>query len=124
MSLWDDTDCIDTGTYTVRRRAAGTFVKGRYVREPEVPFETVATIYPAGGRQLLLLEEGLRGNETMTMLTPVEMYTQDSSPGQDPDIVEFRGEDYCVVRVSRWEDDICDTDDVFYECLISRIPAP
>jgi hypothetical protein len=121
VSLRDSIASLASGTYTVTRTEAGARVQGRYTPGPSTTFEIVASIQPATGRQLRDLPEGQRGDETVAIYTVTELRTRHpGSPGNEPDLVTYRGEPWTVTQVKRWES----FGEVHFECLAVRAPDP
>lgn len=90
------------GGITVLRREPGATVDGMYI-EPE-PTETrgvQASVQPASGEDLELLEEGARKREAITAWTKYELRTalQESHPA---DRVVYQGSTYEVMHVRNW----------------------
>jgi hypothetical protein len=86
-------DDFSTGTYSVRRRAAATRSGGRTVLGAASTFSVVASVQPAGGRDLRNLPEGSRGDETFVVYAYVELRMDDE--------VTIRSEPHRVVRVEQ-----------------------
>lgn len=108
-----------TGTYNVTRRPAGVRVNGEYVpsNNPTV-LQVVARIRPINGRELQDLPEGQRVDDVRMCLTTTELKTR--SPGFDPDIVSYDGEDYRVDSVQNPQA----FGDTHYRCLLVRTVRP
>src|SRR5262245_39232790 len=121
MSLRDSILSLSTGTYTVTRTLAGTFdERGRYTAGGTSTFAIVASIQPATGRQLRDLPEGQRGDEVIAIYTITELRGRmPGAPGNEPDLVAYRGEPWTVTQVKRWES----FGEVHFECLAVRAPA-
>ena len=106
MSLRDSITSLASGTYTVTRTEAGTRVGnfGRYTAGATSTFEMVASIQPATGRQLRDLPEGQRGDETIAIYTTADLRGRmPGSPGNEPDVITYRGELWTVTQVKVWE---------------------
>jgi hypothetical protein len=105
---------LNPGTYTVKRRAAGTYTQGRYTAGAQTTLSIVADVQPVTGRELRDLPEGQRGDETKLVITETELRVR--QPSSESDLVTIGGEDYRVVKVERWES----FGDVHFECLVVR----
>ena len=96
---------LGTGTYTVSRRAAPSFVKGRPVEASPTTFTTLAVIQPLHERDRESLANtalGIQHIERMRiMYSDVEL--KDGSGSFDSDRVTYDGEDYTVVHLERWD---------------------
>lgn len=104
-----------TVAYTVTRRAAGTYVKGRLV--PAVGTTTisiVADVQPVQGRKLEDLPEGQRGGEHLLVITATELRAR--QPGNEGDVVTIGGEPWRVVEVEAWRA----FGPPHYECIVAR----
>jgi hypothetical protein len=109
---------LGTGDYVVTRTAAGTMTLGRYTSGAVTTFTTNLGIEPASGRQLRDLPEGRRGDETISIFSPVELKT--TMPGSEPDQILYRGEQWAVVTSKQWEG----FGEIHWECLAQRAPSP
>ena len=104
MSLIDVIDALSTGTYTVTRRSAGTYVEGRYVLGSTSSFNIVASIQPllrTGGRHLRTESQGQHGEEMRVIYTKTDLLTRTST--RDPDVVTIDSEPWEVFEVQRWQ---------------------
>jgi len=91
---------------TVRRKATGTFVKGRYVPSSTETVLTIAgcSLQPMGAKELELLPEGFRTKQVVKVYTPEELRTADAEAGHEADRVEYKGETFEVHSVEDWDD--------------------
>lgn len=92
---------LQTGTYTVTRRAAGAYVDGRYQPGATSTVEIVASVQPVTGRTLQDLPEGQRGEETRVVYTETEIRSH--GPGIEPDRITLDGETWICIRSERWQ---------------------
>ena len=88
---------------TVKRKASGSFVNGRWTGEAESDVAIKASVQPLSERELLTLPEGRRNSETYRIFCDTELYTVES---QNPDEVVFNGERFEVFTVGRWQNQI------------------
>lgn len=64
---------FQTGTYSVRRVAQGTFQHGKEVQGAVTTLTINGVVYPATGQDLMRLDEGQRSVETRVVLTPTKL---------------------------------------------------
>lgn len=107
-----------TGTYTVTRRVAETYVDGLPVAGSPSTLSVRAVIQPATGRDLQQLPEAQFGTEIRKMFTTVEIMTR--TPTHAPDVVTIDGESWEVINVARWQA----RTGTHWEALLSREPSP
>lgn len=112
-----DANRLGTGIYLVTRTAIGTRTLGRYTAGAVTTFSSNLGIEPASGRQLRDLPESRRGDETLTVYSPVELGTE--RPGFEPDQVAYLGEQWTIVSSKRWEG----FGEIHWECLMQRAPS-
>jgi hypothetical protein len=122
VSLLDSITSLATGTYTVTRRAAGTYVNGRYVKGPvTATLQVVAVEMPAfnmnriiAGRDLKHDDQGQYATSLRVLYTIDELYTRRA--GFDPDEVQIDGSTWTVTRVEKWDH----TGRVHYRVIVSE----
>lgn len=122
MSVLDSIASLSTGTYTVIRRATGTWANGRYTKNPNSSsFQVKAVVQPAfnmnriiGGRDLKHDEQGQHVTSVQLMYTTTELFTRTET--HDPDEVVVDGATWTVTRVEKWNH----TGRVFYKVVISE----
>lgn len=73
MSIHSDVG-FNTGTYTCQRAAAGSWVKGRFVRVTPTTFTFDAGIQPESGRDDEDQPEGQTTHETITIYTDTQLF--------------------------------------------------
>lgn len=104
MPLIDLADVVrvnQTGTYRVRRAARESWVKGKGVRGAEQLLDVPGVLSPATPAQLERLEEGMRSNAVISLISETELRTEtDAGP---PDVIEHDGWDWEVQSVADWE---------------------
>lgn len=109
MSLRGAIHSLQTGTYTVTRRAASTYLVGRAVAGATTTFTTVASVQPLTGRRLIPAPEGFRGEEQKEMFATTELRGYSDAPAAPPaDVVTLTtpsgvDEPWTVITCSRWE---------------------
>lgn len=102
MALRSVIDSLATGTYQVSRTAAGVYdANGRYTAGAVTSLDIIASVQPVGGRKLMDLPEGQRGDEIRVVYTRTELFSR--APGRDPDRVSIDGAAWTCVRVERWQ---------------------
>lgn len=102
MSLGEDVILEFAEPTVVERGAAPTVVAGRVVPGAVANVTIRACVQPVAGRDLLLLEEGLRTRQAVNVFTPDLILGLDDATGAPPDIVQFGGERYQVHAVLDW----------------------
>lgn len=98
-------------TVSVYPQAQGDFEdsEGEWVKpDPLPPFETIMSIQPMSGRDLMNLPEGQRTKNFMVGYASVELKTV--GPKRNADRVLYRGRMYEVQRVEEWRDGEGDLD--------------
>jgi hypothetical protein len=93
-------------TYTVRRYASGSLVKGRWV--PDASYtetEIIASIQPMSGRERELLPEGERTKEIIRIYTKHGLRQAMEKNNVKGDQVSYKGRMYEVKRVDTWDFD-------------------
>lgn len=102
----DTTDLIGdfaTGTYTVTRRAAATWVEGILTAGATSSLTIAAAVYPATGRDLQRLPEGRRAVETFTVVTATPLLVGGQGSANEADLVTLDdGATWEVQHVSAW----------------------
>lgn len=101
MSLTGVIASFATGTYTVTRRDASTYVNGRSTSDSTpTTFDIVAGVRPATGRQLQQIVGLQHGTEVRAVYTTTELRTR--TPDNEPDTVSIEGEDWEVVDLDHF----------------------
>lgn len=122
MSLVDAISSFSTGTYTVTRRAAGTYVDGVLVLGSSSTFTIDACVQPATGRQIRVLPEGQRSDETIAIWTTTALRTRDAAGAADE--ISYKGVTFVVANVKQWEAFGGDASGDHYEVLAGKKTAP
>jgi hypothetical protein len=95
----DVLELLASGTYSVRRPAATTYVGGTRAPQAFTTFSMSACVQPLDGLKLELVPDGQRNAEKMACFTSTELRTVDSA---EPDLVEVFGLWHQVESVQRW----------------------
>lgn len=123
MALSGVIDSFATGTYAVTRTVVSTYgTDGRLVAGATSVVNITASIQPLSGRDLKALPEGRHGEDVRKMYAKVELLTQ--TPGNDPDLVTYKGETWEVFNVDSWEAFGLGTGGNHYKALIARLDTP
>lgn len=93
---------FQTGTYTVTRRAAATYVAGRVVAGATSTFTITASIQSASGRDLLRLPEGRRSTDTQVVYTTTELKCGSQANANESDQVTIDGALWEVQHIEAW----------------------
>ena len=101
MSLNGAIEDHKTGDYTVSRRAAGHYVKGKWVGigSPST-FSISASVQPVVG-DLVDVPEGQSVNDVKVLFT--ETYLHSRTAGEEPDEIEIDGANYYIWSVKKWD---------------------
>lgn len=91
---------FQTGTYTVRRRAAHTLTLGIVTPGTESSFTVDAVVQPLSGQALSLLPGGMTSHNTRKLWTSTLLQAMATDVG--PDIVVIGGVDYRVYQAQEW----------------------
>lgn len=77
-----------------------------------------AVVYPATGRDVMVLPEGKRGEETIHVISVADL--RGPSPGANPaDQIEYQGKTYEVQTLKDWS-----ANARFYSVLATRVNTP
>lgn len=91
-----------TGTYTVTRRTASTYVAGRAVAGSSSTLTITASVQPASGRELERLPEGRRAKETRVLYTTTPLYVGGQGAAYEADRIAIGGATWEVQHVEAW----------------------
>lgn len=116
MSLAAAIDSFKTGTYTVTRYATGSYTAGRWAPGAPSTLNIDACIQPLTGRDLKILPEGRRADETLVLYTKTLLRVPSQGGGADQ--VSISGVMYEVIHVETWSSAIADT---YYRVLAARV---
>ena len=100
MALVGVLAAFQTGTYTVRRLAAGALVLGRWTPGASANFSIDAVVQPLTGNDLKMLPEGFHTANTRRVWTETPLKVTED--GSEPDTIEIGGEDYRVIQSQSW----------------------
>ena len=106
------TETIDTGQYI-----DGVWVPGTEGTVTNPDFTIQTSVQPASGKDLEVLEEGLRTKEILKIYPTTELKAVDQHNNIEADIVEYNGNDYKVINVKAYQNGIIN----HYKCLIMRV---
>jgi hypothetical protein len=95
-------------TLTVKRRSSGDYDAAGFfkVSGPDTEFTITASIQPITGSEMLLLPENRRELETKKIFTSTELYGIEKGNGINADIVIIDGDEFEVVRVYPWKNNV------------------
>lgn len=105
-----------TGTYAVSRKIAGTFVDGIAVPAVATTVQIVASVQSPVGRDLDLVPEDRRSNESRVVFTADPLYTGGEAAAFEADHVSIDGVDFEVHRCEVWRQP--NGDDPFYRAIV------
>lgn len=106
-----------TGTYTVTRRAAATYVLGNPVAGGTSTFTVQASVQPANGRDLLRLPEGRRSTESRVLYTTTQLLVGAQGAANESDLVAIDGKTWEVQLVETWSPFPL-TNPGYYRCIV------
>ncbi len=96
---------FSTGSYLVQHQPVGSYVKGKFVANPNPEqFYIIASIQPATPQDLLRLPEGQRTKDSITIWTETVLQEPDAISGAQGDTVYFGNRQYQVERIFQWAD--------------------
>lgn len=95
-------------TLTVKRRASGDYDASGFfkVSGPDTEFTITASVQPITGSEMLLFPENRRELETKKLFTSTELYGIEEGNGVNADIVIIDGDEFEVVRVYPWKNNV------------------
>ncbi len=94
---------LDTGSYTVTRRARATFDShGRAQAGGTSTLTIDASVQPASGRDLLRLPEGRRATETRVVYTPTALIVGGEGAANEADLIAIDGRTWEVQLAESW----------------------
>lgn len=102
MPLVGSIASFSTGTYSVSRTAAGSYVDGFYVDGGVSSFNIDASIQPVTGRETLAVPEGYRAEETRVVYTTTELRAL--TPTSIGDVITYKSEPWEVIKSEQWPD--------------------
>lgn len=86
--------------FLLRRTAPGVFIKGRWVEGATTETPVTGSVQQANDRDIQLLPEGLRTNETLKIFTEVEIKTENQPAHQSADVIVRKGVEYLVMSAA------------------------
>lgn len=102
------------GTYTVTRKQAATYLKGRLVSPETTTFSITASVQPLTGNDMVLLPEGSRSGNTKVLFTTTQLNTVGTA---EPDTIVIESVDYDVFNVETWEG----FNQTYYRTLVRKV---
>lgn len=105
------TSCIaqtvvcNSETYKLKRRQPGHYDEnGRWSPNPIEVSDIKANVQPVLGKELDQVPEGRRNRATIKIYTIDQLYSVTTKTGEkrQPDIIEYKGEDYEIFQVWDW----------------------
>ncbi|MFT9498025.1 hypothetical protein [Anaerosolibacter sp.] len=89
--------------YEVKRKADGSYVKGKWVDGIESSVTIQASVQPINSDEIQYLPEGRRSGKSFKIFTSTELYAAEQfkgeSPGRQPDVIIIFEKRYEIVRV-------------------------
>ena len=90
-------------TVTVTRYAdGGEWIDGLFVAGPSSEIETIMSIQPLNGRELMNLPEAQRTRQMMKGYASIELFTSGQSAGKKADLITYQSKTYEVQSVEAW----------------------
>lgn len=104
--------------FTIERQAPGTFVNGKPVPGAITNMTIMATVQPLSGDEILLMPEGERKSQYVTIFTDTLLNAPSTSPvGFYADTILAFGQKYKVLVVEPWQSDVIN----HYKCKAIKI---
>ena len=116
MTIPEPAEQFESGI-TVSRYGAATKTDGVWVAATPTTFTMVASMQPMEGDELLMVPEGDREREHITIFTDTLLRTIDQEALTGADVVTWNGNDYEVKKVRNYRMGALD----HYECIASRV---
>lgn len=113
---------FNTVTLTISRKAAGSYVNGRWVDGAETTFPAVGSLQPATGNKAQALMEGKRIIGIMEFITGTKLIAADPLTQSSGDIATIDETQWEVIHIEPWQNNIIN----HYCCTIIRkneVPA-
>ena len=100
----------------VTRKTGGDFVNGIWTPGTTTDVDISASVQPASPDDMQRLPEGRRQEKAYVLRSDQELIETNDNAEQSADLVTIGGEDYEVVRCSRWQNGIIN----HFESLVVR----
>lgn len=102
-------------TLTVKRRASGDYDSSGFfkVSGSDTEFTITASVQPMTGSEILLLPENKRELETKKLFTFTKLHNIEKGNGVNSDIVIIDGDEFEVVRIYDWKNNVLNHYKVF-----------
>lgn len=107
---------LATGTFTITRPAASSYVNGRAASGAPSTFQIVAVLVPLTGRELMSLPEGERSKERIAFLTRSQEIRTTSAGGATSDVITYKGVAYEIEKVETWDAG------EYWRCVARKVP--
>jgi len=103
--------------FTVKRMAAGTWVKGKFTEGAVTSFSIMASVQPLKGKEIELLPEGRRQSQAVNIYTDTQLNTTTATT--NPDILTAFGFDFEILTVEPWQSNVIN----HYKCIgVAKAP--
>jgi hypothetical protein len=103
-------DCFEVDVTVTRQDSGVTFVNGRAQQAPTSTFVIRASVQPTTPDDLQELPELERSTESIMLLTETELFTSRQSISQAADLIEYRGLQWKVIMVERFDTTLLNLD--------------
>lgn len=107
-----------TGTYTVQRKAPGTYKGGFYLAGADQNLSMQGSLQPTNARELKLPEEGARLRQYFKFYSDQPLLTINTKNLAGADTVVINGDTYKVMSIESW----AGTDIPYFMSILSREP--
>lgn len=87
---------IDEDVVIENYDSPGMRIGGRWVPSASVTAGVTASVQPASGHEKLLLPEGMRSRDAITVFSTSELRPLDRSGGKPPSVIQWKGRRYSV----------------------------
>jgi len=104
-------------TLTVKRPAAGTWVKGVFVPGTATQMTIRASVQPATKNDIEFLPEGRRNSKSYALFTDTRLNMVTTS---NPDIITIYSEDFELMREEVWQNGLIN----HYKYIVAKIGQP
>lgn len=85
-----------------RYSAGGDYVDGTFIAGSTSEIETVMSIQPLNGRELINLPEAQRTRQMMKGYASIELFTATQSTSKKADLITYQSKTYEVQSVEAW----------------------
>lgn len=102
------------------RRLTGQYVDGKWIDNAPSEFNIKASLQPVKGIELKLFPENRREVANYKIYTDTELFTAEKGSNQSPDRVVLDDEEYEVIRVEKWQNDLVNHYKIFISKIVSN----